>query len=313
MSESAKKWLLWGSLIALLFSVTAVIYAIFSESPNDIYSYIGAPILILSCLNLIALFALRYSEHNWLRKIARFSRYILILTLLVGFFLNDYVNTYPLGTPFKDFLMVLFITLITLSCIFTMIYVFLLNDPKEIRDVLVLLLLIVVSLVLQRFFFDNTRKVDYLFLAFILLTMLTGWGMYMFGMRCIFIVVKNLYLKVVSYLACLLIAFGSLVFAFIISEERVKVLELIYFIPAILLTITVLLSLPVSGFINWTSLHKKILKKVMISWMFFFLIFSVRFVFPEYFRIIETKDYNPAYHFTMKDYELQNKNGLNPE
>lgn len=311
MNESAKKWFLWGSLVAFLLSVLVVIYAIFSESPNDIYAYIGTPILILSCLNLIAVFSLRYSERKWLKNVARFSLYILLLSLFANYLLYDYIN--PLDTPFKIFLVVLFSILISLSCLFALINIFLLKEAGEIAGVLGLLLLIIISLILQRFFFTNNRIGGYLFTAFMLLTLLTGCGMYLYGVRCLLKVEKNPYLKIVSCLACLFIAFGSTLFALIMSSERVHVLELIYFIPAILLTLIVLLSLPVSGYINWTSLHKKILKKIMISWLFFFLIFSFRFVFPEYFRIIEIKDYNPAYQFDMQDYEIENKNGLKPE
>mgnify|MGYP001563444728 CR=1 FL=1 len=116
MSESGKKWLLWGSVIALLFSVTEVIYSIFSGSQiNDIYGYIGVPLLFLSGLNLITLFSLKYSERKWLRNIARFSLYTLILTLIAGYLLNDYVNTFPNDTPIKIFLIVLFFTLVSTS------------------------------------------------------------------------------------------------------------------------------------------------------------------------------------------------------
>jgi hypothetical protein len=311
MSDRGKKWLLRGSIIALLFSVVAVIYAIVSEAPNDIYAYTGAPILILSVLNLIALFSLKYSERKWLRTIAGISLFVLLFSLFANYLLYDYIN--PLNTPFKIFLVVLFTILISLSCLFALIDIFLLKDVGEIKGLMGLLLLIVISLILQRFFFANNRIGGYLFTAFMLLTLLTGIGMYLYGVRCLLKVEKNPYLKIVSCLACLLIAFGSTVFALIMSSERVRVLELAYFIPAILLTLVVLLSLPVSGYINWNSLHKKILKKIMISWLFFFLIFSFRFVFPEYFRIIEIKEYNPAYHFDMKDYELQNKNELEPD
>lgn len=311
MSDRGKKWLLRGSIIALLFSVVAVIYAIISEAPNDIYAYTGAPILILSVLNLIALFSLKYSERKWLRTIARFSLYILLLALFSNFLLYDYIN--PLDTPVKIVLVVLLTILISLSCLFALINIFLLKEADKIRGVMGLLLLITLSLILQRFFFTNYRIGDYLFTAFMVLTLLTGAGMYLFGVRCLLKVEKNPYLKIVSCLACLFIAFGSIVFALIMSSEKVHALELIYFIPAILLTLIVLLSLPVSGYINWTSQHKKILKKIMITWLFFFLIFSVRFVFPEYFRIIEIKEYNPAYHFDMKDYKLQNKNELEPD
>ncbi len=301
MSERGKKWLLWGSVIAFLFSVTVVIYAGFLETPSDIYTYIGIPTLILSGLNLIALFSLRYSEHKWLRNIAGVSLYILLFSIF-GYYLV-YDNLIPTDTNFKIFLEVLFIILISLSCLFVLINIFLLKEAGKIIGLMVLLLLIVISLILQRFFLTNIRTGEYFFTAFIVLTLLTGCGMYLFGVSCLFKVEKNPYLKIVSYLAGLFIAFGSLIFALIMSSERVHILELIYFIPAILLTLIVLLSLPVSGYINWTSLHKKILKKIMISWLFFFLTFSVRFVFPEYFRKIEIKNYYPGYHFDMKDYE----------
>jgi hypothetical protein len=311
MTKHSKKWLLWGSVIAFIFSVPVVIYASFFETTSDIYTYIGTPTLILSVLNLIALFSLRYSERKWLRNIAGFSLYMLLFSIS-GFYLL-YDNIISTETHFKIFLVVLFIILIILSCLFVLINIFLLKEAGKIIDLMVLLLLIVISLIFQRFFLTNNRTGEYFFTAFVILTLLTGCGMYLFGVSCLYKVEKNPYLKIVSYLAGLFIAFGSLLFALIMSSERVRILELIYFIPAILLTLIVLLSLPVSGYINWTSLHKKILKKIMISWLFFFLTFSVRFVFPEYFRIIEIKNYNPGYHFDMKDYELQNKNGLKPE
>jgi hypothetical protein len=311
MTKHSKKWLLWGSVIAFIFSVPVVIYASFFETTSDIYTYIGTPTLILSVLNFIALFSLRYSERKWLRNIAGFSLYMLLFSIS-GFYLL-YDNIISTETHFKIFLVVLFIILIILSCLFVLINIFLLKEAGKIIDLMVLLLLIVISLIFQRFFLTNNRTGEYFFTAFVILTLLTGCGMYLFGVSCLYKVEKNPYLKIVSFLAGLFIAFGSLLFALIMSSERVRILELIYFIPAILLTLIVLLSLPVSGYINWTSLHKKILKKIMISWLFFFLTFSVRFVFPEYFRIIEIKNYNPGYHFDMKDYELQNKNGLKPE
>jgi hypothetical protein len=311
MSERGKKWLLWGSVIAFLFSVTVVIYISFFETTSDIYSSISIPTLILSGLNLIALFSMRYSERKLLRNIAGVSLYILLFSIF-GYYLV-YDNLIPTDTNFKIFLEVLFIILISLSCLFTLINIFLLKEAGEIKWVMGLLILMIISLILQRFLFTNNRTGEYIFTAFIILTLLTGCGMYLFGVRCLFKVEKNPYLKIVSCLACLFIAFGSLIFALIMSSERVHVLELIYFIPAILLTLIVLLSLPVSGYINWTPLHKKIMKKIMILWLFFFVIFSVRFIFPEYFRIIELKDYNPGYHFDMKDYDLQNKNGLRYE
>jgi hypothetical protein len=314
MSETGKKWLLWGSVIALICSILVLLYDTTAESRTYyFYSDIAVPLLIISGLNLIAFFSLKYAERKWLRITARFSIYAVLIIFLAYFLLNEYTNSYPTGTPFKITLIILFAISISISCLFALIYIFFIKDMGETRWVLGLLLLLVLSLVLERFLYNNNKLGQFLFTAFMMITILTGCGIYLYGVRCLFQVEKNSYLKIISFLACLLIAFGSIVFAAIMSSENVYMLELIYFIPAVLLTLITLLSLPVSGYINWTSLHKKILKKIMISWIFFFMIFSVRYVFPEYFKIIEPKDEKALYQFDMNNYELQNKNGLEPE
>ncbi len=248
-----------------------------------------------------------------MRIAAKLSIYAVLIIFLAYLLLNNYSNSYPTGTPFKIILIILFAISISISCLFALIYIFFIIDMGETRWVLGLLLLIILSLVLERFLYNNNKLGQFLFTAFMMITILTGCGIYMYGVRCLFGIEKNPYLKIISFLACLLIAFGSIVFAAIISAENVYVLELIYFIPAVLLTLITLFSLPVSGYINWISLHKKVLKKIMISWIFFFMIFSIRYVFPEYFKMIEPKVEKAPYQFDMKDYELQNKNGLEPE
>ena len=142
MTGHSKKWLLWGSVVAFLLSVLLVIYAIFSVSPNDIYAFIGTPILILSGLNLIVLLSIRYSESKWLRKIAGISLFILLFSIFGYFLLYD--NLIPTDTGIKIFLEVLFIILISLSCLFTLINIFLLKEAGKIIGLMVLLLLIVI-------------------------------------------------------------------------------------------------------------------------------------------------------------------------
>jgi hypothetical protein len=94
------------------------------------------------------------------------------------------------------------------------------------------------------------------------------------------------------------------------QSEKVDVLEIIYFIPALIITLIVLFSLPFSGYIHWNTMHKRILRKIMISWVFFLLTFSIGFVFPDLFKQIVFKEKKPTYDFLMKDYVLKNKNGL---
>ncbi|MBK7134627.1 MAG: hypothetical protein IPH69_17965 [Bacteroidales bacterium] len=150
-------------------------------------------------------------------------------------------------------------------------------------------------------------------IPFLLITLLTGSGMLLYGFRCLFQIKKNHYLKYISLIACVVIAYGSYVFASKMTGEGVPVLELIYFVPAFLLTLIVLFSLPFSGYIHWITLHKRILKKIMIPWIFFFIVFSVSIVSPDLIRKIITKEDKKKIEFRMNDYEVKNKNGLEPE
>jgi hypothetical protein len=126
MTGHSKKWLLWGSVIAFLLSVSVVLYASFVEPASEIYAYISIPTLILSGLNLIALLSMRYSESKWLRNIAGISLIILLFSIFGYYLLYD--NLIRTGTNFKIFLEVLFIILISLSCLFTLINIFLLKE-----------------------------------------------------------------------------------------------------------------------------------------------------------------------------------------
>ena len=191
-----------------------------------------------------------------------------------------------------------------------LIYLFILREPAELTGVLVLLVFIVISVVLQRFKISFSAIEDLFLPGFILLT---ATGLYMFGLRCLFIVEKNSYLKTTSFIACTLTAFGSFLFLLEMQGDKVDVLELIYFVPAFLMTLIVLLSLPISGYINWSSQHKLILKKIVISCFFFLFIFSFRFVYPDFFKLIVLKSETVENEFFMEDYELPVKNGLEPE
>jgi hypothetical protein len=135
----------------------------------------------------------------------------------------------------------------------------------------------------------------------------------MYGLRCILIIEKNSYLKSVSFSACILTAFGSFLFLLKLEGEKIDILELVYIIPALLLTLIVLLSLPVSGYIQWSLLHKRILKKIALTSIFFLLIFSFRFLYPDFFKQLILKPAKEYPEFYLEDYKLPDKNGLAPE
>jgi hypothetical protein len=304
MNELGKKWLLWISLIIILLSVGVIVYFSIIKS-KSIFIWMSIIALISSGLNLTALFSFRYQERKWLRYTAKFSLFLLPLFSLAIYLLSNYTNVLD-----SELAGIFSIIVICISILFALIYIFVIREAEEIRGVLVLLLLIVISVVLQRFDFSISVVEDLFFPGFVILA---ATGMYMYGVRCLFLVEKNNYLKVFSFLACILTSIGSFAFLFKMLRGQADILELIYFIPAFLMTLIVLLTLPISGYITWISLHKRILKKIMISWIFFLLIFSIRFVFPDFFKTVVFIDKNPTQEFIMIDYKLVNKNGLEPD
>jgi len=194
--------------------------------------------------------------------------------------------------------------------LFGLINIFILKEAGETKSILILLFFIVISFIILRISILQKILPGFDFMFFLFLTISTGCGMLIFGFRCLFELEKNSYLKIISFIACILIAYGSIVFAAKMQSEKVDLLEIVYFIPAFIITLIVLFSLPFSGYINWKPLHKQILRKIMISWVFFLLVFSISFVFPDLFKQIVFKEKKPTYDFQMKDYELMNKNGL---
>jgi hypothetical protein len=294
------------TLIAILLSISAIVFSfLFPSGTHDIYFNIGIPVLFFSLLFLTLLLSIKYRDHKWFNQVSRVATYIFPLIIFIFYLVTRYIKV-DLISIFCGF--VLFELIIV-----ALFNIFIFRDIGEIKGILILLLLIVVSFIILRISVLQTKLPDFDLICFILLTVSTGCGMLLYGFRCLFSVEKNTYLKVVSFTACLLIAYGSIVFIGKMQSESAGVFELIYFVPAFLITLIVLFSLPLSGYIHWSTLHKRILKKIMISWIFFLLIFSISFVFPDTFKKIVFTGTKSSQEFLLNDYELKNKNGLNPD
>jgi hypothetical protein len=303
MRESGKKYLLWSTIILLLLSIAGIAFSLlFPSGAYDIFLYIGLPGLFLSLIALTLLISLKYHDRKWLSFVSRVSTFLFPLFIFIFYLITRYIQFDGMGI-FCSFVIFEFM----LVALFN---IFIFREIGEIKGILILLLFIIVSFIILRISFLQARLPDFDVICFVLLTGSTGCGMLMYGFRCLFRVEKNFYLKIVSFMSCLLIAFGSIVFVAKMQSARVAVLELIYFIPAFLMTLIVLFSLPLSGYIHWSEQHKRILKKIMISWIFFLLIFSISFVFPDTFKKIVFKGVKPKFEFRMDDYELKDKNGL---
>ena len=306
MSESARKWMLWGNLITLIIAVAGLIYLSIITYTRIIgdYQIICLIVLILAGLNLIIMFSIRYHDRKWLKRISKNSVYLLPVVSIVFYFLLDLIDSSAIWIGI--FVVCLIIILILLD----LIYIFILREAGDIKGILVLLIFIVISIVMQRFDFSLSAIEDLFLPGFVVLT---AAGMYMFGFRCLFMVEKNGYLKSVAFLACTLTAFGSFLFLLRTQGETIDILELVYIVPAFLLTMIVLLSLPISGYIHWSLLHKRILKKIVYTSVFFLLIFSFRYLYPDFFKQIVLKQEKEIPEFNLNDYKIPDKNGLEPD
>jgi len=289
----------------LLLSIAGTIILTSKSSSKISYVLLSITGGILSILNPVIYYSIKFQERRSLKRTAKISTVLLPFFIIGSYLLSIHTSFFD-----SDLSGIFLVIVLTLTSLFSLIYVFILREAGEIKGILTFILLIIISIISTRINFLISISEDFILPILVILTVA---GMYMFGIRCLFILGKNNYLKIVTFFACLWTIIGGFAFLFKLLSGHADILELTYFIPAFLITLAVLLTLPISGYINWISVHKRILKKVLISWIFFLLVFSIRFVFPEYFKLIQIKEQKPAYEFLLNDYELQNKNGLKPE
>jgi hypothetical protein len=313
MSERGKKWLWWISLLMLFISIGGLVFfAIYLDyGTNRILVKISQKmvwicviLLVISGLNLIVFLSFKYQDRLLMKYLAKYSIYLLPLVSIGFYFMLDYFDTSGIWIG------IILVCLIIILVLLALIYTFIFREAGEIKGIIVLLSCIIISVIMQRFDFSLSAIEDLFLPGFVVLT---AAGMYMFGLRCLLMVEKNGYLKSVSFLACTLTAFGSFLFLLKMQGEKVDIFELVYFIPAFLLTLIVLLSLPISGYIHWSLLHKRILKKIVVTSIFFLLIFSFRFLYPDFFKQIVLKQEKENPEFYLDDYKLPDKNGLEPD
>jgi hypothetical protein len=303
MNKSARKWLLWGSIITLLLSAGTLTYTFFIPFNDtiDFIQVILVCIIILSILNLIYLLANKYSDRNGFRKVVRLlSGFLPVLIIIISIFESGWIPMVP------DFLYGTCLSLIFILLVIASMYLFIIDDTKTVIGIALILIYIIVTLILRRINIGDMGS--HMVFSFLMI----GCGMYLFGLKSFFSVEKNPFLKIVSFIACLFILFGSLLM-FYFSMIGSGTLLIIYSISMFLLTLIVLLSLPVAGYVQWSLQHKSILKKILIPWIFFLMLIAIRFAFPDLNSLFFREERQKIQEFRMDDYPVINKNGLEPE
>lgn len=303
MNVSSKKWLFWLSLIILLFSAGGLILSLslpFTDTVDIIQTSLVL-IILLTILNLIFLAARKFGDKKGFRKAVRKLSWLLPVLIITAFIFE--ASWFPLV---PDLLYGICLTLIFIFIVIGNVYLFLIDDAKAISGIALMLFYIIVTLILKRINYEDMET--HMVFSFLMI----GSGMYLFGLKAIFTIEKNLFLKVVSFIACLLILFGSLIM-FYFSLTQSNAVLIVYSVSLFLLTLVVLLSLPVAGYVQWSSQHKSILKTILIPWIFFLMLISIRFVFPDLNRLFFRAQDVEFQEFSMDDYPVTDKNGLEPE
>jgi hypothetical protein len=130
-----------------------------------------------------------------------------------------------------------------------------------------------------------------------------------------FRITDNRYLSILIFACSLILAGLSTSFLFKIQHWPGASLLIGIFIPGLIIaTLIILLTLPGSNFIEWTSAQKKILLRgLLIPWLFFIYTLITTSLIPPYnqFKPFFFLDRNYSeVKFNMDDYKIKNKNGL---
>jgi len=304
MSKSAKRWLLWGSVVLLLLSISGLIYlsSLRFNEKTDFLQAVCVVLTIAAGLNLVFLPAFSYRNREGFRKWMRFLTFSNPVLIIILFILE--ARWFPL-VPDIIFLPYLCVVLIVSAggCL----YMFVIEAGKALAGIILILFYISLSLILRRF--DASLYENHFYISFLMI----GCGMYFYGLRSFFTVEKNRYLQVISYSACLLIYLGSLLMFYFSMTSSTSTSLIIYSILLFILTMTVLLSLPVSGYVEWNASDRSTFRKILIPWVFFLLLISIKFAFPELNYMFFRPASEEIQEFGLKDYPVINKNGLEPD
>ena len=304
MRKSAKIWMLSGSVLLLLLSAAGIIYTDFLpyNQKIDFLQSLSVAIFIASILNLvfIPVFINRYRAgfRKWMRTLTIcYPALIVILFILESRWFPLVPD--PVYIPY----FILVIIVMGIACL----YLFVIDVSKAVTGIILLIAYIVFTLILRRI--DSSIYDSHFAISFIMI----ACGMYLFGLNSVSTIVRNRYLQITSFAACLIIYLGSFLILNLSMTTRSSTYLIIYSILLFLFTLIVLISLPVSGYVDWSASNKSIFKKILIPWIFFLLLISIRFVFPGLNSMLFSPAEEEIQEFRLDDYPVVDKNGLEPD
>jgi hypothetical protein len=292
------------SLIVMgLITILCLSGLIFLDWGMDIFLPTWSVSMIFPLLTLLTSYMIAVNKNKRIVNISKYVTYAYPLLFTASGFIIWISNT---NSIFIVVIMSVFLLVITILAV---LHLFIFSNPGGISSNIIFILLIIFCVVLKRF--------HIMFSGPFLITSISlfAFGTFMYGVRCLYISEKNRFLKYASFL-------GSFVITLFLMSIMWKFQhwwgnDFLVACSMVLLvagTIIILLTLPSSGYLDWSIIHKKILKRLIIPWIFIFTLFIIRYLLPELDSILWTKQIVKTKEgFGMIDYKIDVKNNLKPD
>ena len=254
--------------------------------------------MIFPLISLLTSYSIFHKEKIFIRQAARLIFYSYPVVLIFSFFgIMNLSNTV---------LMVAVIVLFLFLTIVALMHIFVFSDAADLTGTIVFIVLIVSSIILKRYHINYSG----FFIAVVLA--MFSMGCFMYGIRCLYLAEKNSYLKYTAFGGSFIVTIFFM--GILWKMQHWPLGGILMYTSNILLplaTIAILLTLPSSGFIEWRSLHKRIMLRLLLPWTLIFLLFLLRYLLPEVNSIVWTRDVvQSSTSFDMPDYDIELKNDL---
>ncbi|GEM_PF-3421196 len=296
----------------LIFIVSAILflYSAFgffnnsSSNVNDWLVIFSGVFVIYSATALISAYAIKYQDKRWLKKLAKSTWFLLPLLMLLIAWKADA----------SGFIAIIRIILLCILTYLVLIHLYLYTKPISLTGTLVLLCIMLLGMFLKRNYIAGAG------FAMLIGCGLLSVGSLMFAIRCLFLSENQVYFRNITFFGGIILSLSFLGSLFKLQHwPGAGPLLMTSFVLLILGTVFLLFTIHSSGIIEWSPVFKKIFTKILIPWAFIFFIYFSRFLIPDLFDMIWAP--NPdriktvqttVTGFGMKDYAIEDKNGLGP-
>jgi hypothetical protein len=253
---------------------------------------------------ILTTYAIKFQDKQWIIKSTKYAT-ILLPLYLAGFIMINInkVSPGPLG--------IIFLFVLTYMAL---IYLFIYTDASSLTTTIVLIILLLIGMFLKKMHLFGAG------IAISISSALISIGSLIFGIRCLFVAEDLTYFRNVTFCGSMIISVAFFAQMFKLQHwPFAGLLVIISAVSLILATVYILMTLHSSGFIDWKPFHKRIVRKILIPWTLIFILFLSRYMIPELDALIWSPDVkakatvtNSDPGFGMKDYVIEDKNGLYP-